>query len=354
MGFGIASEVLLAAVLWAGVGVLAVSIALLAAVALARIRLVRRLARERAFVAAWEPLLVECVVGVPAVLPALAPRDAELFLRLWSRMHDAVRGATEAHLNALARRVGADRLAAEFLGSRNLRKRMTAVLVLGKLREPTVCALLEPLLEDGRPALSLAAAQALLRIDPAAALPRVLAAAGRREDWAPAKLASILREADAAELSEALAAAVTDALEDPAAPGALSRLLRLAPTAHSAVLRQAVLQVLERVTEGETIAAALAALQHPADVELVRRYVAHADPVVRLHAVKALARLGAREDVDRLVSLLSDPSWWVRYRSAQALVASPWLSRAELEGLRARLSDRFAADILAQALAEPQ
>lgn len=354
MGFGIASEVLLAAVLWAGAGVLAMSLALLAAVALARVGLVRRLARERSFVARWEPLLIECVVAVPAVVPALAPRDAELFLRLWSRMHDAVRGAAEAHLNALARRVGADRVAAEFLASRNLRKRMTAVLALGELREPTARGLLEPLLEDARPALSLAAAQALLRIDAAAALRRVLATAGRREDWAPAKLVSVLREADAGMVSEALAAAVTDALDHPAAAGEVARLLRLAPTAHGEVLRHAVLRVLERVEDGETIAAALAALQHPEDVEAVRRFVGHADAVVRLHAAKALARLGAREDVDRLVGLLSDPSWWVRYRSAQALVASPWLSRAELEGLREQLADRFAVDILAQALAEPQ
>lgn len=354
MGFGIGSEALLAAVLWAGAGVLAMSLVLLAAVAAARVGLVRRLARERSFVARWEPLLIECVIGVPAGLPALAPGDAELFLRLWSRMHDAVRGAAEAHLNAVARAVGADRVAAGFLGSRNLRKRMTAVLALGQLREPAARGRLEPLLADARPGLSLAAAQALLRIDAAAVLPRVLATAGRREDWAPAKLVSMLREADAGQVSEALAAAVADALVQPAAAGEVARLLRLAPTAHGEVLRHAVLRVLERVEDAETIAAALAALQLPEDVEPVRRFVGHPDAVVRLHAAKALARLGTPEDVDRLLSLLSDPSWWVRYRSAQALVASPWLTREALERLHAGLADRFAVDILAQVLAEPR
>jgi HEAT repeat protein len=354
LGSGIASEVLLRAVLWIGAGVMAVSIGLLAAVALARLGLVRRLARERIFVTRWEPLLVECVAAVPADVPVLAPRDVVLFLRLWSRMHEAVRGAAQAHLNALARRVGADRVAAGYLGSRNLRKRLIAVLALGQLRASAVQAELESLLADPRPALSLAAAQALLRIDGAGTLRRVLAAASEREDWAPAKLASMLQEADPAQVSAALAGALDGALSDAGAEVQVARLLKLAPTAHGEVLRPAVLRVFERARDPETLAAALATIQHPDDVGLARRHASHADAVVRLHAVKALARLGVHEDVDRLVALLSDPSWWVRYRSAQTLVASPWLSRGELERLRAALTDRFAVDMLGQALAEAQ
>jgi HEAT repeat protein len=333
---------------------MAVSVGLLAAVALARLGLVKRLARERSFVALWEPLLVECVAAVPADCPVLAPRDAELFLRLWSRVHDAVRGAAQERLNELARQVGAGRVAVEFLASRNLRRRLIAVLTVGQLRESAARAQLESVLADARPGLSLAAAQALLRIDCAGALGPVLAAAGEREDWAAAKLVSMLQEVGPAQVSAALADAVNSALSDSGAEARVVRLLKLAPTAHGEVLRPAVLRVFERGRDPETLAAALAALQHPDDVELARRHARHADAVVRLQAVKALARLGVRADVDQLVALLSDPSWWVRYRSAQALVASPWLSRDELERLRAVLTDRFAVDMLGQALAEAQ
>jgi hypothetical protein len=52
------------------------------------------------------------------------------------------------------------------------------------------------------------------------------------------------------------------------------------------------------------------------------------------------------------VRLLADREWWVRYRAAQALVELPWLKRADLEALHATLDDRYAADMLAQVMAE--
>jgi hypothetical protein len=42
----------------------------------------------------------------------------------------------------------------------------------------------------------------------------------------------------------------------------------------------------------------------------------------------------------------------VRYRAAEALLELPALRRADLDALRASLTDRFAADMLAQAMAE--
>jgi hypothetical protein len=42
----------------------------------------------------------------------------------------------------------------------------------------------------------------------------------------------------------------------------------------------------------------------------------------------------------------------VRYRAAEALLELPALTRADLDALRASLTDRFAADMLSQALAE--
>jgi HEAT repeat protein len=73
---------------------------------------------------------------------------------------------------------------------------------------------------------------------------------------------------------------------------------------------------------------------------------------VRLQAAKALGRIGEHTDVNRLVPLLGDKEWWVRYRSAQALLGMSFFSLTEAEMLRTNLSDRFARDMLAQAIAE--
>ena len=54
----------------------------------------------------------------------------------------------------------------------------------------------------------------------------------------------------------------------------------------------------------------------------------------------------------RLIELLKDPQWWVRYRAAQALVGLPFLSRAELNRLLVDLPDQFAREIFRQVFAE--
>ena len=63
-------------------------------------------------------------------------------------------------------------------------------------------------------------------------------------------------------------------------------------------------------------------------------------------------RRGARPRARRLLGLLRDPVWWVRYHSAQALTRLDGLEAFELETLRENARDAFAADMLGQALAE--
>ena len=58
------------------------------------------------------------------------------------------------------------------------------------------------------------------------------------------------------------------------------------------------------------------------------------------------------EHMGRLERLLSDAEWWVRYRAAKALVRLLGVDPSELECIRLRLHDRYAKDILEQAVAE--
>jgi HEAT repeat protein len=83
-----------------------------------------------------------------------------------------------------------------------------------------------------------------------------------------------------------------------------------------------------------------------------RPHLRHTDWRVRVQAAKLLGRVGEHADVNRLIPLLADAEWWVRYRAAQALAGMPFFSRTELELLRSNLSDRFARDMLSQVLAE--
>jgi hypothetical protein len=57
-------------------------------------------------------------------------------------------------------------------------------------------------------------------------------------------------------------------------------------------------------------------------------------------------------DRERLVQMLRDAEWWVRYRAAQALATRPFATPDEIVTMAAHLGDRFAHDIAVQALAE--
>jgi HEAT repeat protein len=170
---------------------------------------------------------------------------------------------------------------------------------------------------------------------------------------------AILKDADPARVGMHLMAAIRAERRSPTGekrasaqgPG-LAQLLRLHGTAHAEALRPAVLEVLNAPADAEVLAAALGALWHPVDVAHVRAHLEHPDWVVRVAAAHALRRLGEREDLPRLSRLLADGNWWVRHRAAQALCALPGVALEELRQLRGSLTDRYAADALAQALAD--
>lgn len=352
MAFGTVSDPLLAAALWTGCGALVATAVLLGTIIVVRVRLLERLKREQRVAARWNPLLAECAEHVPDPLPALPARDAEAFLVLWCRAQESLRGKSQDHLREMARRLGAVDVARQFLRSGKLRLELLALVTLGHLREQQLAGRLQLLLAKGPTVVSLTAAQALIRIDGAAAVPRVLAATALRTDWPLARVVSMLRECDPRSIGPTLSAAIgTELRKDPAGDG-VARLLRLHVAAHGEALHSAVLEALSKAHSVDALAAALGALWHPQDVSHARRLLGHAAWPVRVAAAKALGRFGGPADLAALRAALGDRDWWVRYRAAQALCALPQVDRAELAALPGQLTDRFAADMLRQALAE--
>jgi HEAT repeat protein len=354
LDYATGSDPLLAAVARVGAGALLFSLVLLGAIFWLRLRLVARLARERRFTERWQPLLAAWAAGADPAPPPLAPEDMPLFLALWLRAQESLRGESQASLNALAARCGADRAAVRDLASGDARRSLQALVAAGHLRLAGVWPLAEALAASAPPVISLAAAQALLRIDARRALARVLALAAGREDWPVGRVGAILRECDVNLAGPALAAAIEAELaEAPRGPG-LARLLRLLGSVAAESARPAVRAVLAQSDRPEVVGAALDTLWSPEDAAEARERLAHPEGYVRLAAVKALGRVGGMDDRAALEGRLSDPSWWVRYRAAQALARLPGMSRAALEALRAAATDRYAADMLAQVLSETE
>src|SRR5262245_22040132 len=296
---------------------------MLVAIAVLRWRLLRRLKREQHLAATWNPLIAECAERVPQELPPVAKRDAEALLVLWARAQETLRGEAWRNLVQLAERAALPRHAERLLLSRKPKQELLAVVVFGHLRDAGKIPFLERMVAEGSSLPSLAAGQSLLRIDESRGIARLIAAAARRDDWAIGQVAAILKDADPARVAVHLAAALrTERRAFGEGPG-LAQLLRLHTTAHAESVRAPILEILRDASAPEVLAAALGALWHPTDADCARERLGHPDWIVRVAAAHALRRLGVREDLPRLATLLRDANWWVRHRAAQALCALP-------------------------------
>jgi HEAT repeat protein len=346
LGFVGASEPIVR-VAWAtGLVSAALSAALLVQVLRMRRRLAARKRRREEVFARWRPLLCEVAAGGAPALPAVAPEDEDDFLLLWVQLLDAVRGAAAARLAAAGDALGARELALARIGAGDALRRVLALRTLGHVgrREDWGEAL--RWLDDPRAYLSLAAARALVHVDPEAAADEIVPRLVARGDWPVPLFAVVLADASRERLSVRMRA-----LCGSLPPRALLRLLPLASLADDGVIHEILAPLLQPAQDPEVLSAALRHVRTPALLPAVRRASLHEVWSVRVQAAAALGRVGEPRDRDRLVQLLRDPEWWVRYRAAQALAAR-FAAPDELVTLAAGLRDRFARDIVSQAMAE--
>lgn len=357
MAFDTFSDPLLKFALLSSVVALATTGLLTLGVVGARLRLLYRLRIERGLTTRWNPLIAECAERVPEALPPLITREVEGFLVLWCRALESLRGRAQDNLRDMAKRLGVEARLQRLLGSRRLELQLLAVVCLGHLHDREAIPLLLQMVREAPSVVSLNAARALMRIDSAIAMPHLLEATASRQDWALAHIVPTFAEVPPERVGPVLAAAISTELYKEGRgirAGGVARLLRLHVAAHGTALRPALLEVLSTSESPSTLVAALAALSHPEDTEYARRLVKNVHWPVRAAAAQALGRMGNAEDFARLRDALGDASWWVRYRAARALCALPDVTPTELHDLARTVADRFAADMLRQALAEQE
>lgn len=347
MGFGVPSD-RFTAVAWAVAAIsLAVSVGLaLYVLALRRWTEARERARER-FVATWRPLMLDQLVGGSPALPAVRPEDEESFLLLWIQLLDGVRGEAGARLVPIAEAAGARRMVRSRIRGRPALGRLLALRALGYLRDPADYEEVLRHLDEPRSYLCLAAARALVHIDPRRAPGDVLQQLVERTDWPIPMFSSVLAEADVARLSALLREILPELPVEP-----LVRLLPLVGIAEASAGESILRGLLAPDGNPEVLCAALKRVSTQSLAPLVRDACDHASWAVRTQAAAALGRLGAPADRGTLARLLGDREWWVRYRAAQALLSGRFGGAEEIRTLAGGRRDRFARDIVEHVLAE--
>jgi HEAT repeat protein len=341
-------------VVWLSLALLVLVLLLLLQIIVLRISLLSRTAREQRFRNIWQPLLAEAVSGETVTLPRLARVDEITFLKLWNHLQESLRGEAKQRLNDVAVRCGMVPRTHVLLRRKELRLKLLALNTLGHLGDRSAWEEIVQLTHRPDPLLSLAAARALFLIDATAALEALKDEVLEREDWPAAQLAILFQEIGMVRLFIMLAETATRLAEatDAAEKAMLKRLLQLLEVAPYPHVISAIRSILLVTTDDEVVAQCLKYLREPMDIQFARPNLTHPNWVVRLQAARALGRIGSIEDIPELGTLLSDPVWWVRYRTAQALVELVRGDSDILSGLKEKLSDRYARDMLDMVMAE--
>ncbi len=288
--------------------------------------------RRRAVTEIWRPLLAQCVVEVPDVLPPLTTGDHLVLLYLWNHCYESIRGEARTNLKELARRTGTAQFAKTLLRARLLRRRLLAIVTLGHLQERSIWNDLAAMLQADNAFVSLVAAKALLHIDATAAIPLLIPVISRRHDWSPLKVVAMFEPAGPDIAAEAIARAACEATPDIGA-----RLIRHIAATQSQHALLPIREFLRKGTPSDDILAACLFLfgecSDPRDVATIRAHLSHPTWFVRLQAASALGKVGVESDEARLLALLNDEHWWVCYRAAEALSNFPWMTAERLTRL---------------------
>jgi len=307
--------------------------------------------RYRKLAARWTPILLDAEPRKSALPPAVHPVERFLFLILWNALREQQQDAGICGwMDRLAMLAKIDRLARRLLRGRSVRKKLLAIVTLGQLRDRHEWLRLYEIARSEHPLLSLAATQAIARIDPAEATETVVSLVVGHADWPAAKVATILGELGPERISAPLARALLQAPQ-PHQP----RLIPFLALCHYSSALPTVNRLLREPHPDELIAPCLQVIGKfgdRQDLPLVYRCLTHPRWHVRATAASCVGKMGRWTDQEKLAPLLTDLQWWVRYRAAQAIVGFSPRDDQRLRDIHSTLSDRYGRDILTQAIAE--
>lgn len=347
MDFASHSDPLLRLALLGGLAVFTLTLLILVAIVVLRIAADRKALRTARIKERWTPAFLNAIEGLPYRMPRIYGRDRELIMLVWLQFSEMLRGAARLRLRDMARELQLAGTAMRLMRRGDMRGRLLAVVGLGRMQAVEARDTLAVLITDPNPVLSLLAARSLLQIDPAGSAAAVLAVVARRTDWSAARVVAMFDEVRDDSHGAVLLAALAGSKDAEA-----THLLPLLDVVQTADAWTTLAAFLEDDKPADTLIAGLKAVVDPRALTATRRLASHAAWPVRAQAANALGRIGTREDVARLRDMLADPEWWVRYRAAGALARLPFLQRADLLDMAASLSDRYAAQMLRQVLAE--
>jgi HEAT repeat protein len=243
----------------------------------------------------WSEVLLTVVDGDSPEIPKLRWWDRRVVIDRFNELFEMLKGDVQMHMRWLMFAGRLDKVILRMLEMRSPRDYVTAIEAAGRLRLRPAIGPVSGYIDDPRPEVAMLAAQALVRIDPALGVRRVVNEFVHRPDWDVHRMASVLADGRS-EIRVALAEAVRHADVD-TRPRVIELIEALRDEAGGRAVRDLLTyQASHDRASHEEIAAAMRALStfgDPRDAALVRRYTEHEDEGVRSEAELALKRIGS-------------------------------------------------------------
>jgi hypothetical protein len=338
-------------VIWVSIGVFAINLCVVGLILWHRYRYLLSQRQIGKTHRVWIPIILSSLTKIPGNLPQIKHRERLIVLSLWNQIYQKIRGETQEHLNRLGHLLGIGQVARRFLESRQIDRLLVGINTLGNLQEKSAWEKLLKLVKHQNPYVSIAAATALVKIDRERSYRLVSALICDRVDWSLGLAIELL----CIEGNDLLIARLVESLPQ-LTEEKLLRVFRALEVSQKHHLLSIIPQLLDRFSDREEVISAclrvLSSYKQVEHLQIIRKYIHHDRSSVRVQAANGLSQMGTAEDEIRLIVLLSDPEWWVRYRAAQALINLPFMTPNRLQTIQLQQSDRYASDILTQVIAE--
>jgi len=316
-------------------------------VALVRFNFLQSQKRGKKLRLVWRDIISKVIVGEKPVYPQICKRDVFFVLEEYGNVFGVIRGKELDTLRESFNELVLPVTLTELLRSHDMEKKLYALVTLGNMRDESAWDIIKENLLSKQVVVSFSAARALVLINPEKAMKEVVPIILDREAWPWANVAHVLTLAGSTLACRKLSEIIAQAPEYKQ-----SSLLRLYGLLHCEAECPITKQVIENAKEDKVISVCLNVSQDPDIIGHARKYATHSRWHVRMNAAVAIGRFGTQDDIFLLEKLIKDKEWWVRYRAAQALVSMPFIDEHILNEIRRTINDRYAGDILAQALEE--
>lgn len=312
-----------------------------------RLNLVISEKRKKQCYQIWHPFIAASLSQLPEQLPKLKKKHIKYFVILWNYYFFSIKGTDQENLILLAKKLNIHQWALKAIKTKFSKKQLMAIVTLGNMHEKEGISFLIKLSLHRNDFLALSALQSLLKIDAQTYSPYFIELMMKNHDWPLPQIVVILKQIGADLFSKPLADAILVAPEK-----IKIKYIVLFDLVHIHEAFGAIKTLFETEKNPEILSTTLATLKNPLCIEFAKNNLNHSEWFVRLQAVKAIGRLGTKADVNLLIPLLADQSWWVRYRSAEAIAKLPTMTQSFLEEIRKNQTDKFASDMLTQIIAE--